>query len=81
MERDLDKLREVLWEQFEKAVERQPKYEDYSTAGSSTPSNFAIAGRQSLGTLAQAIVDVEREMREREEQVNGLRLPGKRGII
>ncbi len=76
MARDLDRLKDVLWEQFEKAVDRQPKYEDYSSAGSSTPSNFAIAGRQSIGTLAQAIVDVEREMRERDEQ-GGLRLIGK----
>ena len=77
MARDLDRLKEVLWEQFEKAVERQTRYEDSSSSGSSTPSNFAIAGRQSIGTLARAIVEVEREMRETEERANGLRMPGK----
>jgi hypothetical protein len=77
MARDLDRPKEVLWDQFEKAVARQPDYEDYPRAGSSTPSNFAVAGRQSIGTLAQAIVDVEREMRERDEQGNGLKLIGK----
>ena len=77
MARDLDRLKEVLWEQFEKAVERQPKYEDSSCSGSSTPTNFAVAGRQSIGVLAQAIVDVEREMREKEEQAHGFRLVGK----
>jgi hypothetical protein len=76
MARDLDRLKEVLWAQFEKAVERQQRYEDSSNSGSSTPSNFAIAGRQSIGTLAQAIVDVEREMRERDEQ-GGFKLLGK----
>ncbi|MEZ0223686.1 MAG: hypothetical protein ACAH83_03970 [Alphaproteobacteria bacterium] len=63
MARDLERLKEVLWNQFEKAVERQPDYEDRGDSGSSTPSNFAVAGRQSIGTIAQAIVDVEREMR------------------
>lgn len=77
MARDLERLKEVLWDQFEKAVERQPRYEDSSNSGSSTPSNFAIAGRQSIGTLGQAIIDVEREMREREDQTSSLRLPGK----
>lgn len=77
MARDLYRLKEVLWDQFEKAVERQPKYEDCSSSGTSTPSNFAVAGRQSIGVLAQAIVDVEREMREKEEQANGFRLVGK----
>ena len=77
MARDLERLKEVLWEQFEKAVERQPRYEDCSSAGNSTPSNFAIAGRTSIGTLAQAIVDVEREMREKEQKNSGFTLVGK----
>lgn len=63
MARDLERLKEVLWEQFERAVDRQRNYEDSSNSGTSTPSNFAIAGRTSIGTIAQAIVDVEREMR------------------
>lgn len=77
MARDLERLKEVLWDQFEKAVERQPQYEDRNSTSSSTPSSFAVAGRQSIGTLAQAIVDVEREMRKKEEQANGFRLIGK----
>ncbi|MBI1216696.1 MAG: hypothetical protein GC185_12870 [Alphaproteobacteria bacterium] len=77
MKRDLETLRDVLWEQFEKAVERQPKYEDSSSSGEYTPSNFAVAGRQAIGQLGKAIVDVEREIRERDEQANGMKLPGK----
>jgi hypothetical protein len=80
MARDLNRLKDVLWDQFEKAVARQPDYEDRYNADSGTPTNFATAGRQAIGTLAQAIVDVEREQRkqsEREEAKNGIRLPGK----
>lgn len=74
MARDLERLKEVLWTQFEKAVEKQPRYEDRQDAGSSTPTNFGIAGRQSIASLAQALVDVERELREREEQKSGFTL-------
>jgi hypothetical protein len=66
MEPDYERLRKVLWEQFDKAVERQPKYEDYSNAGQSTPSNFSIAGRTSIAELARAIIEVEREIRDKD---------------
>lgn len=59
MARDLATLKDKLWEVFEQAVERQEKYEDTKYAANGTPTNFAIAGRASIGTLGQAIAAVE----------------------
>lgn len=81
MARDLNRLKEELWNQFETAVTKQSNYEDSRSSGSSTPSNFGIAGRNSIANLANAIVNVEREMREREEkaqEADKLSLPGKK---
>lgn len=81
MSRDLTRLKEELWKHFETAVARQSDYEDSRNSGSSTPSNFGIAGRNSIANIANAIVNVEREMREREEKANEsekLSLPGKK---
>jgi len=64
MARNLARLKDVLWGQFEAAVEQQDSYEDSSSSGEYTPSNFAIHGRQSIAALAQAIVAVEAEERE-----------------
>ncbi len=77
MPRDLDTLRDVLWTQFEKAVERQGKYEDPSSTASYTPTNMAIMGRNSIANLADAIVNLEREKRERSVDSNTIKLPGK----
>ena len=77
MPRDFDTLRDVLWTKFEKAVERQSQYEDRSNAGSSTPTNFAIDGRNAIANLASALVNLEREARERNSENNPIRLPGK----
>lgn len=81
MARDLNRLKEELWIHFETAVAKQATYEDRSTSGSSTPSNFGIAGRNSIANLANAIVNVERELRaraERAEEADKLSLPGKK---
>lgn len=81
MARDLNRLKEELWTHFEAAVEKQARYEDSRSSGSSTPSNFGIAGRNSIANLANAIVNVERELREREEkaeEADKLSLPGKK---
>lgn len=77
MPRDLETLKDVLWTQFEKAVERQAKYEDPSSTGSYTPYNIAVSGRNSLADLANAIVNVEREARERDASGPALKMPGK----
>jgi hypothetical protein len=77
MPRDLEQLRQALWEEFEKAVERQPRYEDFAGPAAAAPMNFAIAGRQAMGQLAQAIVAVESALRDDDALAKVIRLPGK----
>jgi len=84
MARDLDKLKEKLWEQFEKAVEKQKTYSDYDTSSSSYPHNHAIDNRNAIVNIANAIIGAEREQREQarekreeNERKNGISLPGK----
>lgn len=69
MARDLETLKAVLWSQFEVAVQKQESYEDRSSTSSHTPTNIAIAGRTSIGALAQAIISVESEQRIQAESV------------
>lgn len=69
MAHDLDTLKKALWQQFEIAVQKQGNYEDRNSTGSSTPTNIAIAGRASIGALAQAIVAVESEQRIQAESI------------
>lgn len=67
MERNLDTLKEALWVQFETASKNTNRYEDSYSAGSHTPSNFAIANRQAMAQLAQGIVAIEKEQRVSKE--------------
>lgn len=62
---DLDQLVKTLHAQFKEAVARQPRYEDENYAGTSTPSNFAIANRQAMGQLAAALIEGVKEQRLR----------------
>lgn len=84
MARDLEQLKQILWEQFEKAVERQKKYYDSDTASNYYPSNNAITNRNAIANLANGIANIEREQREaarekheENERKNGITLPGK----
>jgi hypothetical protein len=63
MARDLETLSDKLWELFEEAVQRHPKYEDCAGSGSSTPFNPKIENRGAIANIAQAIVAVNREIR------------------
>lgn len=62
MARDLERVKEVLWEQFEQAVKRQPEYGDYASLSAANPTNLSILGRQSIGVLGQALATVEHEI-------------------
>lgn len=55
MERNLAKLEEKLWEQFEKAVERQPQLEKYGTYHGNDP---VTEGQKAMALIAQSIVAV-----------------------
>jgi len=77
MARDLETLRDTLWEIFEEAQRRHKDYEDSTYSGSSTSYNPKIDNRNALANLGQAIVGVEQEIRLRDEAQNGLRLVGK----
>lgn len=77
MARDLETLKNILWEQFEAAVKRQPSYEDSNYSGSSTPFNPSIEGRKSLALLASAITGIEAEQREQAADGDSISLPGK----
>jgi hypothetical protein len=65
-ERTLEELKETLWKQFDKAVARQDSYYDNDYASSSYPTNHAVQNRAAMGALADAIVNVERELRIRD---------------
>lgn len=77
MPRDLETLRDTLWEVFEEAHSRHKEYEDRKSSGSSTPFNPAIENRNAMANLGQAIASIEQEIRLRDEAQNGLRLAGK----
>lgn len=81
MARDLGELKTVLWEKFEEAVSRHPKYDDSNYSGSSTPYNPTIENRTAIANLANAIANIEREQREQrkeKEEAEKLVLPGKK---
>lgn len=82
MARDLKTLKEVLWTQFETAVNRQREYADpYKTNTYGDGYNIAVAGRTAIGTLAQAIVAVEAEQRACEEAQSRLPSPIKKPAV
>lgn len=62
MPRDLATLKDKLWETFEDATARHPKYEDCNASGSSTPFNPKTESRKAIAELAQAILAVEHEI-------------------
>ncbi|HEX2751569.1 MAG TPA: hypothetical protein VHP34_00375 [Alphaproteobacteria bacterium] len=74
MPRDLETLRDTLWEIFEEAHERHNSYDD-TKYGSS--NNHKIQNRNAMANLGQAIVGIEQEIRLQDEAQNGLRLVGK----
>jgi hypothetical protein len=80
MPRDLETLRDTLWEIFEEAHGRHKDYDDSRYSGSSTPYNPKIDNRNALANLGQAIASVEQEIRLQDEAQNGLRLVGKAKI-
>ncbi len=77
MTRDLEQLKNVLWEQFDEAVKKHPEYDDSTYSGSSYPFNPTIENRSAIANIAQAIVAIEREQREAQEQTLGRPMPGK----
>lgn len=80
MKRDLETLRDKLWEVFEEAAERHSSYEDNNYSNSSTPFNPRTTNRNAMANLANAIAGIETELRLRDEEQNGLRLAGKAKI-
>jgi len=74
MARDLETLRTKLWELFEEAAE---KHKSYADGTYDQYTNTKLANRQGMATLADALVNTEREIRERDEAQNGLKLSGK----
>ena len=78
MKRDLETLRDKLWEVFEEAAERHSSYEDSNR--SSSPFNPKAANRNAMANLAKAITGIETELRLCNEEQNGLRLAGKAKI-
>lgn len=77
MKRDLETLRNKLWEVFEEAAECHNNYQDCIWPGSSTPFNPKTANRNAMANLAQAITGIETELRLQDEEQSGLRLAGK----
>ena len=67
MERDLNQLKEKLWETLEEAFNRHASYSDPTYGGSSNAFSPKIENRNAIANLASAIVAVEKEIRERED--------------
>jgi hypothetical protein len=64
--RDLGELEDFLWKEFDAAkVRHQDFVKDvgYSYSSESHPSNFTVESRKALAAIAEAIVEVRREMR------------------
>lgn len=66
MPRDLETLKERLWETFEDAVGRYPNYEDSRSSGTSTPFNPKTENKKAIAELAQAIMAVEAQITVKE---------------
>ncbi len=64
MARDLEALKEVLWDQFDKARKHSDYYDDY---GTSSGNHVASQARMALAEVAKAIVAVESEQRAQDE--------------
>jgi hypothetical protein len=62
MPRDLETLKDKLWETFEEAVGRHARYEDSSSSGSSTPFNPKTENKKAIAELAQAILATEAQI-------------------
>jgi len=66
----LENVRKALYEVFNEAVETHDKYSDPSEAGtgskysSSELANFKVQNRTAIGSLGNAIADIEHEMRD-----------------
>jgi len=66
MPRDLETLKERLWETFEDAVGRHSNYEDSRSSGTSTPFNPKTENKKAIAELAQAILAVEAQITVKE---------------
>lgn len=74
MARDLETLRVKLWELFEEAAD---KHKNYADGTYDQYTSTKMANRQGMASLANALVNTEREIRARDEAQKGLKLPGK----
>jgi uncharacterized protein YicC (UPF0701 family) len=66
MPRDLETLKDKLWETFEDATARHSAYEDGRSSGSGTPFNPKTENRKAIADLAQAILAVEAQITVKE---------------
>ena len=66
MPRDLETLKERLWETFENATARHAGYEDSNGSAENTPFNPKTENKKAIAELAQAILAVEAQITVKE---------------
>jgi hypothetical protein len=66
MPRDLETLKDRLWETFEDATSRHSDYEDERRSGTNTPFNPKTENKKAIAELAQAILAVENQIMVKE---------------
>lgn len=73
MAKNLDELKDELYEAFSRAV-----YTGKNTRTDTYEGIHASAGSfRAAAELARSVLEVERELAEREEKKSGMKLPGK----
>jgi hypothetical protein len=77
MAKNLDELKEELYEAFNTAKRWGDQFRDRSLLSSPSAGQAAAASYEAAAKSAAAIVKVEREIRERDEAKSGMKLPGK----
>lgn len=77
MAKNLDELKDELYETFNDARKKVAENIDLNIYSYPKNAEIAMQGVEAAAKVAHAIVQVERELSEREEKKSGMKLPGK----
>ncbi|MBI1216697.1 MAG: hypothetical protein GC185_12875 [Alphaproteobacteria bacterium] len=77
MAKTLEELKDELYDSFNKAKEIGDQFKGRNIFSYDEAATAAATAYEAAAKTAAAIINVERELREREETKNGMKLPGK----
>lgn len=77
MAKNLDELKDELYETFNDARKKIAENIELDTYSYPKNAEVAMQAAEAAAKVAQSIVQVERELADREKKKNGMKLPGK----